>query len=66
VALVPAIKLFGGRFAWEILDEVRDYARAGGQILFGTDVGYLTDFDPTVEYEYRARPASAGARSWRR
>lgn len=35
---------------FEIEDEVRDYARSGGQILFGTDVGYLTDYDPTVEY----------------
>jgi imidazolonepropionase-like amidohydrolase len=26
------------------------YANAGGQILFGTDVGYMTDYDPTEEY----------------
>jgi imidazolonepropionase-like amidohydrolase len=50
IALVPTLKLFGGRFAWDVMDEVRDYARAGGQILFGTDVGYLPDFDPTDEY----------------
>jgi hypothetical protein len=35
----------------EILDQVRDYARAGGQILFGTDVGYLSDYSPDREYE---------------
>jgi imidazolonepropionase-like amidohydrolase len=23
---------------------------AGGQVLFGTDVGYMTDYDPTDEY----------------
>ena len=23
---------------------------AGGQLLFGTDVGYMTDYDPTDEY----------------
>lgn len=61
IALVPTLKLFGGRFAWEILDEVRDYARAGGQILFGTDVGYLPDFDPAAEYDFMA---TAGL-SWR-
>jgi imidazolonepropionase-like amidohydrolase len=52
IALVPTLKLFGGRFAWDVLDEVRDYARHGGEILFGTDVGYLRDFDPTAEYEF--------------
>ena len=30
--------------------EVRDYAAAGGQILFGTDVGYTDAFDTTEEY----------------
>jgi imidazolonepropionase-like amidohydrolase len=50
VALVPTLKLFGrDRWLFEILDEVRDYARSGGPILFGTDVGYLTDYDPTEE-----------------
>lgn len=61
VALIPTFKLFGGRFAWDILDEVRDYARAGGQILFGTDVGYLPDFDPTEEFNFM----SAAGLSWR-
>lgn len=61
IALVPTLKLFGGRFAWEILDQIRDYTRGGGQILFGTDVGYLPDFDPTVEYELM----SAAGLSWR-
>lgn len=30
--------------------EVKDYAAAGGQILFGTDVGYTDAFDTTEEY----------------
>jgi imidazolonepropionase-like amidohydrolase len=30
--------------------EVKDYAAAGGQILFGTDVGYIDAFDTTEEY----------------
>ncbi len=51
MALVPTLKLFGGdRWLFEILDAVRDYARSGGPILFGTDVGYLPDYDPTAEY----------------
>lgn len=51
MALIPTLKLFGDdRYLFEILDEVRDYARAGGTILFGTDVGYLPDYDPTTEY----------------
>lgn len=29
---------------------MREYGRLGGQILFGTDVGYLTDYDPSGEY----------------
>jgi imidazolonepropionase-like amidohydrolase len=31
------------------------YANAGGQILFGTDVGYMTDYDPTEEYAAMSR-----------
>jgi imidazolonepropionase-like amidohydrolase len=30
---------------------LRTYFKLGGQILFGTDVGYLSDLDPTREYE---------------
>jgi imidazolonepropionase-like amidohydrolase len=31
------------------------YANAGGQILFGTDVGYMTDYDPTEEFAAMSR-----------
>lgn len=34
-----------------ITAEVKDYASAGGQILFGTDVGYIDVFDTTEEYK---------------
>jgi len=34
--------------------EVHDYAAAGGEILFGTDVGYTDAFDPTEEYRLMA------------
>jgi imidazolonepropionase-like amidohydrolase len=30
--------------------QVRAFMEAGGQLLFGTDVGYVTDYDPTDEY----------------
>lgn len=30
--------------------QLRAFADAGGQVLFGTDVGYLRDYDPTDEY----------------
>lgn len=52
MAVIPTLKLFGRPpFLFELLDEVRNYVHLGGQILFGTDVGYLTDYDPTTEYE---------------
>jgi imidazolonepropionase-like amidohydrolase len=37
------------------LEQLRAYFRAGGPVLFGTDVGYVTDYDPTEEYEQMAR-----------
>src|SRR5690606_33831117 len=35
--------------------EVAAFAAAGGTLLFGTDVGYMTDLDPTAEYTLMAR-----------
>lgn len=32
------------------VEHVKRYAAAGGQILFGTDVGYMSETDPTEEY----------------
>jgi imidazolonepropionase-like amidohydrolase len=32
------------------LDQLRAFKAAGGQILFGTDVGYMREFDPSDEY----------------
>ena len=54
VAMVPTLTLFRGRWTWDILDEVRTHARGGGEILFGTDVGYLPNFDHAMEYELMA------------
>jgi imidazolonepropionase-like amidohydrolase len=50
MAVIPTFKLFGGdTWLFEVQDFVVQFARSGGQILFGTDVGYLTDYDPTDE-----------------
>src|SRR5438046_10269500 len=43
------------RFIENGVMQLRAYAGAGGQILFGTDVGYMTDYDPTDEYLLLAR-----------
>jgi imidazolonepropionase-like amidohydrolase len=53
VSLVPTLKLFGGRTKADtaILAQVGNYQRLGGRILFGTDVGYIDDYDPTEELD---------------
>jgi imidazolonepropionase-like amidohydrolase len=53
MAMVPTLKLFQGEP--DVVAEVRAFFKIGGQILFGTDVGYLSDVDPTYEYELLAR-----------
>jgi imidazolonepropionase-like amidohydrolase len=60
VALVPTLTLFRGDA--EVVAEVADYEKLGGQILFGTDVGYHTVYEPTREYEFLSK---AGL-TWRR
>ena len=65
MALIPTIKLWKYELEREGLglasithrtrvakDQVREFAALGGQILFGTDVGYMGDYDPTDEYVY--------------
>jgi imidazolonepropionase-like amidohydrolase len=64
VAMIPTLELLRHELANErvpkeiaerIVDEsVREFGRfaaAGGTVLFGTDVDYMTDVDPTEEYE---------------
>lgn len=68
MALVPTLQLWISEakaagdsdaeamtFANAGVDELRDYARVGGQILFGTDVGYQDNFSPQKECELMAR-----------
>jgi len=55
--LIPTLTLFSGTDGPDanhlgILQEVKSYSDAGGQILFGTDIGYITDYHLlTREYE---------------
>lgn len=37
------------------VEEVKAYSEAGGQILFGTDVGYIDQFDTTEEFTLMSR-----------
>jgi imidazolonepropionase-like amidohydrolase len=56
MALIPTLHLFSQDSNIEdIRREVRSYEQAGGQVLFGTDVGFLTDYDPTDEFIQLAR-----------
>jgi imidazolonepropionase-like amidohydrolase len=64
MALIPTLTLFEvelkrdphfdaqelQRFMDTAVGQVAAYSKAGGQILFGTDVGYIDGFDTTEEY----------------
>lgn len=39
----------------ESVTEFGKFVALGGRVLFGTDVGYMTDYDPTREYELMAK-----------
>jgi imidazolonepropionase-like amidohydrolase len=56
VSLVPTLELFAPFGDIDaILEALGRFSRAGGQVLFGTDVGYRPDYDPSEEYELMAR-----------
>src|SRR5262249_31608920 len=38
-----------------VLPQLRAYSQAGGQILFGTDVGYIEQFDTSEEFTWMSR-----------
>jgi len=42
----------------DAVEQVRAFAKAGGQVLFGTDVGYMSEYDPAEEYRLMARALS--------
>lgn len=68
VAVIPTLKLWRYELDKAKLPEnireaavadaerqLKSFTAAGGQVLFGTDVGYMTDFDPTDEYVLMAQ-----------
>jgi imidazolonepropionase-like amidohydrolase len=61
--LIPTLTLFDvegrkanvpdqRRTAWiaQMVDQLRAYSEAGGDILFGTDIGYTDHYDTTMEF----------------
>jgi imidazolonepropionase-like amidohydrolase len=67
LALVPTLKLWraellregvpeaqGRAFQRAAADQLRAFVRAGGEVLFGTDVGYMRDADTREEFELMA------------
>ncbi|MBF8290648.1 MAG: Amidohydro 3 protein, partial [Chloroflexi bacterium] len=63
MGLIPTLKLWSWelgrlglppavveRVQGNALAQVSAFVEAGGQLLFGTDVGYMTNYDPTDEY----------------
>jgi imidazolonepropionase-like amidohydrolase len=68
MALIPTLTLFdveakkikvsaeeNERWIQQIVQELKAYSGAGGEILFGTDVGYIDHFDTTEEFTLMAR-----------
>jgi imidazolonepropionase-like amidohydrolase len=68
LALIPTLTLFDSearkahasdqeREAWiaRMVAELRAYSQAGGEILFGTDIGYIDHFDTALEFTLMSR-----------
>jgi len=66
IAVIPTLKLWRyelrnerisqrTQFVQTGVDQLRSWAASGGTVLFGTDVGYMDDYDTTEEYELMAR-----------
>jgi len=57
VTLIPTLTLFSHDAKFDlILKEVKSFSDAHGHIVFGTDIGYLTDYpELTKEYGYLAK-----------
>lgn len=51
MTMIPTLKLFSAsKHIRQIRRIVRQFHRAGGRMLFGTDVGFLTDYDVSEEF----------------
>lgn len=56
VVIVPTLELFSRNAAFdEVLRQVGDYRRMGGDLWFGTDVGYLEEYGTAPEFELLQR-----------
>ncbi len=66
VALIPTLQLWryetcherlssSARFVENGVGQLRAWVVAGGAVLFGTDVGYMADYNPAEEYDLMAR-----------
>src|SRR4026209_84523 len=53
MAVIPKLKLFGRNR--DMIAQLRSFSDAGIPILFGTDVGFLTDYDPAEEFKLMDR-----------
>jgi imidazolonepropionase-like amidohydrolase len=68
IALVPTLSLFSklpvgpdiaARLVATTVNQVKAFSDNGGPVLFGTDVGFTTIYDTTLEYELMHRALSA-------
>jgi imidazolonepropionase-like amidohydrolase len=68
ISMIPTLQLFpyelnkervpaavAAQLVNESVAEFGKFVTLGGQVLFGTDVGYMTEYDPTREYELMAK-----------
>jgi imidazolonepropionase-like amidohydrolase len=57
MAMIPTLKMFrttvttNPAYLDPIYAQVRRFHELGGDLIFGTDVGYMTDYDTTDEFE---------------
>ena len=67
IALVPTLSLFAklpvapdiaARLVAATVNQVKAFSDNGGPVLFGTDVGFTTYYDTTLEYELMHRALS--------
>jgi imidazolonepropionase-like amidohydrolase len=56
MAMIPTLKMFASTVTTDphymdpICEEVREFHALGGQLIFGTDVGYMPDYSTDVEF----------------
>jgi imidazolonepropionase-like amidohydrolase len=74
VSVTPTLTLWGyemrkarvgaeaaARFTGDGVGQLEAFVKAGGDVLFGTDVGYMSEYDPTEEYVLMARAGMSPA-----